>query len=60
MTTIWIAKSIPAAMKREPIPASVSSTSTPSGVAIGSRSSNETGVARRASSVLILPPADGC
>ena len=59
ITTIWIVKSIPAAMKREPMPASVSSTSTPSGVAIDTRSSNETGVARRASSVLILPPGDG-
>ena len=35
-------------MKREPMPASVSSTSTPSGVAIASRSSNATGMPRPA------------
>ena len=39
ITASWIVKSITPAMKREPMPASVSSTSTPSGVAIASRSS---------------------
>ena len=43
MTTSWIVKSTAPAMKREPMPASVSSTSTPSGVAIAIRSSNATG-----------------
>ena len=39
ITDHWIAKSKNAAMKRDPMPASVSSTSTPSGVAIRTRSS---------------------
>ena len=47
ITASWIVKSTAPAMKREPTPASVSSISTPSGVAIASRSSNATGVARR-------------
>ena len=39
ITDHWITKSKIAAMKREPIPASVSSTSTPSGVEMRIRSS---------------------